>query len=520
MSEHQKNILRSSLGVAFATLLSRILGLGRVMLEAAVLGGGTIASGWSLAFMVPNLFRRLLGEGALGTALIPLIVRTEREKGMEQVRRDLGQVFLALSALLAAIVVFVSLGAWLCRPLAHSDHAKLALSLLPLLMPYALFICLIGVIGAILNSRKVFLLPALGSLLLNIFLIAGLGAWLWRGRDNADLPKLLQELSLLTLASGAVQLILFLLLLHRHGGLPRFRQQGRRDPAVLGELWRLVLPGLVAYAALQVSFLADRLIASWIGPLAVPALTYTDRIVDLPIGIFAVALGSVLMPALSRSAAAGDWAAMRGDIVFGLRLTAFICMPAAAFVIGFWRPVAELLFLRGNFTEENLRAMTWTMIFYGSGLPLFCSLKVLLPAFYSRRDMRRPLYVSLGCISLNIVLNLLLMKPLAQGGIALATVIASCGNNLTLLLLLRRDGLLPPLRSWAPALLRSLIAAILAVVAVLAAMKGIWEPASAAGRVVLAATLFGAVYLVIHGVSGGGEGREMLNSLRRRARKD
>ncbi len=519
MSERQKNILKSSLGVAGATLLSRLLGMVRVMLEAAVLGGGTVASGWGLAFMVPNLFRRLLGEGALGTALIPLIVRTEAQKGITQVRRDLGQVFMMLSALLAAIVVVVSLGAWLCRPLFHSEHARLAVSLLPLLMPYAFFICLIGVIGAILNSRRVFLLPALGALLLNLFLIAGLALWQWQGRGMTDLPCLLERLAVLTLASGAVQLGLFLFLLHRKGGLPLFRQQGQRDPGVLKELWRLVLPGMIAYSALQISFLADRVIAAWIGPMAVPALNYTDRIIDLPIGIFAVALGSVLMPALSRAAAGNDYAAMRSDIAFGLRLVGFICIPAAVFVMCCWQMIATLLFFRGNFTSENLQAMAGTMVFYGSGLPFFCSLKVLLPAFYSRKDMRRPLYVSLGCVTLNIVLNLLLMKPLEQGGIALATVISSVCNNLSLLLLLRHDRLLPACRDWCGSLVRSLAAAVAAILVVSLVLESQWGPGALWGELLLSAVLFGVIYLLVHGVSGGREWREVWNSLRRRGRK-
>ena len=359
--------------------------------------------------------------------------------------------------------------------------------------------------------------PSLAAILQNVIMIGALFLIRFGSSGNFD-P--LRFLSFAVLISGVLELLLMFWIVKRENMMIILNRMIPKDFETIISILKLALPGIGGASALQISLIVDRTVAGWIGEYAPASLYFSERLVYLPIGIFAVALGSVLMPALSRSAAAGDWAAMRGDIVFGLRLTAFICMPAAAFVIGFWRPVAELLFLRGNFTEENLRAMTWTMIFYGSGLPLFCSLKVLLPAFYSRRDMRRPLYVSLGCISLNIALNLLLMKPLAQGGIALATVIASCGNNLTLLLLLRRDGLLPPLRSWAPALLRSLIAAVLAVLAVLAAMRGIWEPASAAGRVVLAATLFGAVYLVIHGVSGGGEGREMLNSLRRRARKD
>ena len=261
MSSRQHRILKSSLGVAFATLLSRLLGLVRVMFEAMVLGGGAFASAWQLAFMVPNLFRRLLGEGALGTALIPVITHTEARCGLQQVRRDLSVVFAALGALLAVIVVVISLGARLLLPFVTTEYARMALHLLPFLMPYALFICLIGVIGAILNSRRVFFLPALGALLLNLFLIGGLAAGFLQRlqEDAASLWTFLEKLSLLVLCSGALQLALMAWLLYRKGVFPAFRGFSLRRSRVLGELWKLVLPGLIGGAALQVSFVVDRL---------------------------------------------------------------------------------------------------------------------------------------------------------------------------------------------------------------------------------------------------------------------
>ena len=176
-SRRGHGILKSSLGVSLATLLSRLLGLVRVMLEARVLGGDAVASAWGLAFAIPNTFRRLLGEGALGTALIPLVSETDEKAGPEQVRRELGIVFSVLSLILALIVAVVAAGATGLRELAAEEEfarwfpvlasrrVQLALSILPLLMPYAFFICLIGAIGAVLNTRKIFVLPALGALL-------------------------------------------------------------------------------------------------------------------------------------------------------------------------------------------------------------------------------------------------------------------------------------------------------------------------------------------------------------------
>ena len=462
MSTRQHRILKSSMGVAFATLLSRLLGLVRVMLEAMVLGGGAFASAWQLAFMVPNLFRRLLGEGALGTALIPVITHTEARCGLMQVRRDLSVVFAALGVLLAAIVVIFSIGARLLVPFVTTEYSRMALHLLPLLMPYALFICLIGVIGAILNSRQVFFLPALGALLLNFFLIGGLAAGFLRHlEENTDsLWPLLEKLSLLVLCSGALQLALMLWLLYHKGVFPAFRGFSLRHSRVLGELWKLVLPGLIGGAALQVSFVVDRLLAAQLGPQAVPALTYTDRIIDLPIGIFALSLGSVLMANMSRAAAHNDITTMGEDLMFGLRQVYFACVPMAVFVVVFREPLMRLMFLRGNFTTTDLAAAGSVAMFYGAGIPIFCAQKVILPAFYARKEMKKPLYVSLLCITVNIILNLILMWPLRQGGIALATLLAALLNNSLLLWLLYREGLPYRPRVLAASFARALGAAL------------------------------------------------------------
>ncbi len=440
-NRRQQRILKSSIGVACATLLSRLLGLVRVMFEAMTLGGGAAASAWQLAFMAPNLFRRLLGEGALGTAMIPMIAHTEARRGMGQVRKDLAVILTALTVLLSLITVTVSAAAALMLPHVTAVHNRMALRLLPFLMPYAIPICLVGVICAILNSRKVFFLPALSALLLNVFLIAGLSVRLWQ--HDGPLYPFLKLLSLLVLVSGSLQLALMIWLLFRRGVFPDFRELRRRcwsnHRRVLGELYRLVLPGFIGGAALQVSFLADRILASYLGPQAVPALSYTDRIIDLPIGIFALSLGSVLMANMSNAAAHEDLESLGEDLAFGLRQVYFVCVPMAVFVMVFREPVIRILFLHGNFTTSDLSETCQAALFYGAGIPAFCSQKVILPAFYARKKMLTPLRVSLLCIFVNLILNLILMWPLRQGGIALATVVSAFLNNTLLLRTLRRE---------------------------------------------------------------------------------
>ncbi len=444
MADRRGNILKSSAGVAVATLASRILGLFRVMLEARILGGGVAASAWTLAIMVPNLFRRILGEGALGSALIPILSEIEEKDGAGKVRYNLSVVFALLSFVLLVLVGVVGGGAWLAlrfiEPVLpeNYEHVKLALQLLPLVMPYAFFICLVGASGAVLNTRRVFFLPALGALLLNLFIIATLAWCGWRA-VGSPLP-LLEYLAWATLLAGLLHLLLLVALLWKHDRLPVFSRDALKNRPMLQKLWRLMLPGVIGGSATQIGFIVDRSLAAWLGPEAVPALSYTERIVDLPIGVFALALGSVLLADMSKAAARGDKAEFIEDIAFGLRHVYFVCIPLTAFIVVFRSEILSLLFLGGRFTAVDLAAADYAALFYCLGIPIFCAQKVIIPAFHSRKDMKTPLKIALAAIMLNVVLNLILMWPLRQGGIALATVLSSSFNNLSLIWILRRQG--------------------------------------------------------------------------------
>ena len=465
------SLLRPSLAVSAVTLASRLLGLLRVRLEATVLGGGAFASAWFLAFAIPNLFRRLLGEGALGTALTPLIAGIEKEQGKEEMRKALTVIFLALSGVLAGIVVLVPLGAVLIRSYAQeaqiayfcNTRMDLALQLLPLLMPYAFFMCLVGAATAVLNYVRIFVLPACGALLLNLFLISGL-AVLFNMRIGIDeLPAYLPVLSILVLVSGLCQLVLSFVLLCLSGNGAVFRWAVFKKTDVLRKLVHLSLPGMIAASVLQISFLIDRMLAVKLNDQAVPALTFVDRLVDLPIGIFAVSLGAVLMAAMSRAAAENDYGKLKEQLLFSLRHVYFACIPMAAGVIAFHGPLLRALCLGGNYTAGDLEAARSVAVFYGAGIPLFCSIKVLLPAFYARKVMKKPLWASLSAIGTNIILNLLLMGPLKQGGIALATTISSLLNNGILLFFLCQDGLMPDWKLLAKSALRALAVSVVTV---------------------------------------------------------
>ena len=371
ISENKRNILRGSFGSALATLMARFLGLFRVMLEARVLGGNALATSWQLAFLLPNLFRRLFGEGALSQALIPMLAHTEAEKGLTEVRRQLALVLSALTVLLIFITLVVSGIGLLVGNYTSEPYIRDAMSILPLLMPYVIFICLVGVMSAVVNTRKVFFLASLNALILNMVLIGLLMTARQIQFDNSK--NILILLSCGVLISGILQLALLMYLLKKYGVFPIFRASEQPRFSVLKELFCLTLPGIIGGGASQLSFLIDRIIALHVGDYAVPALNYTERLVYLPIGIVAIALGSVLMANMSEAAAQKRFDEMRDDMNLGLRYVWFFCAPLAIFMIICREPLIRLLFMHGRFNEFNVQSTAQAMLYYAMGIPAFCA---------------------------------------------------------------------------------------------------------------------------------------------------
>ncbi len=516
------NILKSSIGVSLATLLSRILGLVRTMLEAAVLGGEGIASQWGLAVVFPNIFRRLLGEGALGTALIPLISNAESEEAKAVVRRKLGVIFTVLGAILIIIVISVTLFAVFCGNLFSKEYIRNAFALLPYLMPYAFFICLIGVGGACLSTKRVFFLPALAGLLLNIFIISTLAYFQYR--ETPDIQYVLHQLSWAILLSGVIQLAIIGYLMHRNGIFPDFSFASfRENRGVLLELWQLALPGLIAGAALQCSLMTDRLIAVFVSESALPALTYSERIVYLPVGVFALAVGSVLMADMSRAAESNNMDELLEDLQFSLRHVIFCCVPMSIFVIFFRIELIEALFLRGRFTIHDMAETSWAMLFYCMGIPFFCLVKVLTPAFFARKDMKTPMKISMVCIAFNLIMNIILVFPMKQGGLALATVLSSVLNNALLLILLHRNNFKLNWHELGVTFAKTCIAGAAATAAAFTANKFISAlPQNFSGRLTMVCILmaiFGLTFFAIGFIIRTQEVREFTSLLKRRGKK-
>lgn len=519
----RKGVMSKVFGVSGAVLLSRILGFFRVRLEAEILGGGAVASAWHISFLYANVFRRILGEGALGNALMPIVAELDKKYGRESVKGALAVVFPVLGAILALIVILCSAGAMIVGNLVSATEnyqLRLIGVLMPILMPYAIFICLTGVITSVLNYAKCFVIPAFCSLLMNIFLVGGL-TWGYFTRCSVEarsLEKFLVNLSLLFLISGVLQLGMMLILLKKADFFPDF-SRWRKHTDILKKLWDLALPGLIGASALQISLLVDRNIAQWVNDQAVSALTYVDRLIDLPIGLFAVGMGQVFMARMSASVASGDLESLKEDMNYGLRQVFFLSIPLACSVCFFHELMLKILCLGGRYTMADLNAARTVAIFYGSGIPFFCALKIIQPAFFARKDMKTPLYCSLTAIGINIVLSITLAFFLAQGGIALATVISSCVNCFLLSFHLKKAGLVFDIREVGTTLLRSALAAVAAGVICKVLLDRFY---TGSGRFFdicalgVTGIVFGGIYLGIVILGRGREFSEMLGRFRKK----
>ena len=432
-TKDKSEIIKKGASASAAILISRVLGLLRDMLLARAIGGGAIMSAWVLAFRIPNTFRRFFGEGAATQALVPMLGHIIEKEGIDKARSDFGTVLATLGVVLAFLSIAVGICGIIITPYFHVERVHAALALLPILMPYTFFICLTGICAGILNLFGRFFLPALSSVILNLAIIAAVLIF-WG--DNSGI--IITRVSWAVLISGVVQLAAMMFLLKKAGMLPTSYIPRIRNSYAMSEFIRLAIPGFIGAAALQINTLVDSFIAVYLGNYAAPALYYSERLIYLPIGIFAVSIGNASLVVMSKHAAEKKYTDLIHALRYSLKQIFFISIPIALFLLFFRYPIISLIYGGDKFGNKALFETAWAMLFYSAGIPAFAALKIILSAYYSRKDMKTPVKIALMCVLINFVLNLILMWPLRQGGIALATVISSIVNCSVLVFLLNR----------------------------------------------------------------------------------
>ncbi len=527
-AQEGRSVARATGLLGLLTVVSRLLGLVRDIAQAAFLGTGLAADAFTLAFIIPNILRRLFGESTVSAAFVPSYTETLVKDGQERAGRLSGKVLtFTWSVLLVTVLVGMLAAPLLVRVFAPGfsgipGKQELAADLLRLLFPYILFVGTAAVCMGILNSHRHFAAPALAPVFLNVCALAGLFllARVWR----PDAP--VWGFSAGILVGGLMQFGVQLPFLKAKG--ISLRPDFRFGDPGLRSVLKLAFPALIGLLAAEVNIMVDQLVASLLEPGSVAALAYGQRVTQVPQGIFAVALATALLPTLSRQTALGRLDDAGKTLGFSTLALFGVMVPASLYMVVMAEPVVITVFARGAFSQSSVAMTAASLRFYSLGMVFFSAVRITAPVFYSLKDTRSPVKASVICMGINILLNgaftwLFLVTRWAQplAGLALASSAASMINFMLLRRWLRgRIGpATVPSRGWR-ALVSSGVSSMLVLMLLKPAVSGYAAAGPLHGGIAL--LLSGAVAL---GVSlgvfaafGGGEVRATLGRLTRRAR--
>ncbi|MGY4879018.1 murein biosynthesis integral membrane protein MurJ [Vreelandella aquamarina] len=446
MSPPRRGLMRSGLVVSAMTMLSRVMGLLRDVVIAAFLGAGNGSDAFFVAFKIPNFLRRLFAEGAFNQAFVPVLSEYSTQRTKQEIRELLNAVAGSLTAILALITALAMLGApwlvWVFAPGFGRDPEKLAMTadMLRLTFPYLLLISLTAFSGSVLNTWNRFAVPAFTPVLLNISLI---GAALL-------LMPLMEEPAMAlawgVLIAGAAQLAFQVPFLLRLGLLPTpwpdFAHEGVK------RILKLMAPALFGVSVSQINLLLDTVLASLLAAGSVSWLYYSDRLVELPLGVFGVAIGTIILPALSKRHSEQSTEHFSAMLDWAIRVVLLLGVPAALALAVLAEPFLITLFHYGAMTDNDIQMAAMSLRAYAFGLVAFMLIKVLAPGFFARQDTKTPVKVGIIAMVANMVFNLMLIWPLAHAGLALATALSAFLNAGLLGYLLYRQKVLVFQPGW------------------------------------------------------------------------
>lgn len=512
-------MLRGILTVGGWTMASRLLGFVRDMMIAAILGAGPVADAFFVALKLPNLFRRLFGEGAFNAAFVPEFAGLHTAEGPAPARRFANEAFAVMTVWLGLLTLVGEI----CMPglmavLAPGFEAvpakfALAVTLSRITFPYLILICLAALVSGVLNGIDRFTAASASYVLFNIISIAFL-VWL-----TPYVPTAGHALAWGVTVAGVAQLAVLMVAAARAGfalrlTLPRLTPQVR-------VLLRRMAPGLLGAGVTQLNLAVDVIIASLLPAGTVSVLYYADRVQQLPLGVIGTAVGTALLPLLSRQVRAGEAQAAIGTLNRALEYALFLTLPAALALIVSAAPIIAVLFGRGAFGGADVTRAAQALAAYAIGLPAFVAVKVVAPGFFARGDTATPVKIGLMAVTLNLALNLAFMIPLRHIGPPLATSLAAMFNLGGLAWVLRRRGHLaldPRLRQHAT---RMLGAALLMATALLLTQYALFDllaprgvPRAAALAALIATGM--AVYFGTGHALGAFDLRDALSLLARR----
>jgi len=434
-------LARSAGLIGAATMTSRLLGVARELVLAALFGAGDAMDAFFVAFRIPNMVRDLFAEGAMSAAFVPTFTRRLASKGRDDAWR-LGN--LVITALLLVTGTLVVAGIIFARPIVQAiardyaevpDKLELTITLTRIMLPFLTMVAVAVAMMGMLNSLRRFFVPALSPAMFNIAMIAS-AFTLVPFMARLGLPPI-AGIAVGALLGGLGQIAIQWPLL-RHEGF-RFRFTVDRHDEGLREVLLLMGPGTLGLAAVQINIFVNTVLATGEGTGAVSWLSYAFRFMYLPIGLFGVSIATAALPELARHAAANDLASLRRTLSSGLRLMLMLNVPATIGLVALATPIIALIFERGQFAADGSTAPTAAaLVFYAPGLLGYSAVKLASPAFYALRDSRTPVVVSILSVAVNLVLNITLVGVIGYRGLALGTALAAIFNAAALLWLLSR----------------------------------------------------------------------------------
>ena len=447
------NLLRAASTISLFTLASRITGLMRDVVISSVFGAGASFDAFNVAFRIPNLLRRLFGEGAFSQAFVPMLARTRAAEGDEATKRliDAVATVLAVALVLTCVVGIVAapLVVWLMASgLERFDEGVV---LTRLMFPYIGFISLVSLSAGVLNTWKRFAVPAATPVLLNVAMIGAVW-WLEPVFARAGIERI-YALAAGVILGGVLQIALQIPSLRRLGLLPRIALgvEGIRGawhhPGVRTILHQMA-PALLGVSVAQLSILINTQIASHLGVGAVSWLFYADRLMEFPTALLGVALGAVLIPQLAAAQGRGDAAGYSGMLDWGLRLALVLALPCAAALLVFPEAMVATLFQRGKFDALAAAKTAIALRGYGVGLIGLIGVKILAPGFYARQDLRTPVTIAIIVLALTQAMNAIFVPLFGHAGLALSVSLGATINAVWLFVGLKRGGWYQPQPGW------------------------------------------------------------------------
>lgn len=494
-----RKLIKSTAVTGSVTMLSRISGLIRDIAFANIMGSGLVADAFFVAFRIPNFFRRIFGEGALSQAFVPVFSEYKETAAPNEIKAFLDHMVGKLSLILFVLtVVGILLAPGFVTVIApgfthDNDKFQLTVEALRICFPYLIFISLVAVSAGILNTCGRFAVPAATPVLLNLSLIAA-AYWLVPVVENAAIA-----LSIGVFIAGMAQLLFQLPFLNNEGFLPKPRLKGSENG--VKKVFKLMVPAIFGVSVAQINVLINTLLASFLVTGSVSWLYYSDRVMEFPLGVFGIALATVILPSLSKLHARDDHDSFSELLDWALRWVFMIVLPATIGLIVLAGPLVTTLFQYGATTQNDVLMMKNSLIGFSFGLFGLVLVKVLAPGFFARQNTKTPVRVGIIAMIVNIIVAVILVGPLKHVGLATATSIAAWVNAGLLFKLLRQESIYHPKPGWTLFLAKVITAGLLMAGAIYWAggSVGQWLDASMWERVFrlgLCVTIGASIYFI------------------------